>query len=172
MIHRQSVLYTQEYGWDWTYEALISRILGDFATNFDATREDGWIAERAGQIVGSIFLMRSDDPSVARLRLLYVEARIEFGWQERKGRPDKTHRPITLWRQPDGRLEWRAKGYRKPGPLYVLETLGAHPAPGRTSVRPSLAGKSAGGGGPPLPGDTDTPTGLRQVGPGCQDRVS
>lgn len=63
-----------------------------------------------------------------RGRLLYVEARINYGWQDRKGRPDKTHRPITLWRRPSGRLEWRAKGYRKPGPLYGLETLDGNPA--------------------------------------------
>jgi DNA-binding MarR family transcriptional regulator/GNAT superfamily N-acetyltransferase len=73
VIHRQAVLYAQEYGWDWTYEALIARILGQFGENFDATKEDAWIAERGGQIMGSIFLMRSDDPDVARLRLLYVE---------------------------------------------------------------------------------------------------
>jgi DNA-binding MarR family transcriptional regulator/GNAT superfamily N-acetyltransferase len=73
IIHRQAVLYAQEYGWDWTYEALISKILGEFAANFDPSKEDGWIAERAGEIVGSIFLMKSDDPAVAKLRLLYVE---------------------------------------------------------------------------------------------------
>jgi DNA-binding MarR family transcriptional regulator/N-acetylglutamate synthase-like GNAT family acetyltransferase len=73
VIHRQAVLYAQEYGWDWTYEALISKILGEFATDFDASKEDGWIAERAGQIAGSIFLMKSDDPVAAKLRLLYVE---------------------------------------------------------------------------------------------------
>lgn len=73
VIHRQAVLYAQEYGWDWTYEALISKILGDYAADFDASREDGWIAERTGRIIGSIFLMRSDDPQIARLRLLYVE---------------------------------------------------------------------------------------------------
>src|SRR4051812_2856869 len=56
-------------------------------------------------------------------QMLYVEVRIEFGWQPDKSRPDKTHRPITLWQRPDGQLEWRAKGYRKPGPLYGLETL-------------------------------------------------
>lgn len=50
------MLYAQEYGWDWTYEALISKILGEFAANFDPSKEDGWIAERAGEIVGSIFL--------------------------------------------------------------------------------------------------------------------
>jgi hypothetical protein len=80
VIHRQAVLYAQEYGWDWTYEALISRILGDFAAHFDASKEDGWIAERAGQIVGSIFLMKSDDPLVAKLRLLYVEPRERGSW--------------------------------------------------------------------------------------------
>lgn len=73
VIHRQAVLYAREYGWDWTYEALIARILGEYAAGFDASREDGWIAERDGQIVGSIFLMKGDVPSVAKLRLLYVE---------------------------------------------------------------------------------------------------
>lgn len=73
VIHRQAVLYAREYGWDWSYEALISKILGEFAANFDPAKEDGWIAERGGQIVGSIFLMKSDDLAVAKLRLLYVE---------------------------------------------------------------------------------------------------
>ena len=73
VIHRQAVLYTQEYGWDWQYESLMARILGDFAANFDASKDDGWVAELDGAIVGSIFLVRGDDPAVARLRLLYVE---------------------------------------------------------------------------------------------------
>ena len=73
IIHRQAVLYAQEYGWDWTYEGLASRILGAFVAEFDPAREDGWVAERGGAVVGSIFLMKSDDPAVAKLRLLYVE---------------------------------------------------------------------------------------------------
>ena len=73
IIHRQAVLYNQEYGWDWLYEGLASRILGDFVAEFDPAREDGWVAERRGAIAGSIFLMKSDDPAVAKLRLLYVE---------------------------------------------------------------------------------------------------
>ena len=73
IIHRQTVLYTQEYGWDWTYEGLASRILGAFVAEFDASREDGWVAEHGGAVVGSIFLMKSDDPRIAKLRLLYVE---------------------------------------------------------------------------------------------------
>jgi DNA-binding MarR family transcriptional regulator/N-acetylglutamate synthase-like GNAT family acetyltransferase len=73
IIHRQAVLYHQEYGWDWTYEGLASRILGDFIEEFDPAREDGWVAERGGAVAGSVFLMKSDDPRIGKLRLLYVE---------------------------------------------------------------------------------------------------
>jgi GNAT superfamily N-acetyltransferase len=73
IIHRQAILYHEEYGWDGTYEGLASRILGAFVAEFDSAKEDGWVAERGGAIVGSIFLMKGDDPVVAKLRLLYVE---------------------------------------------------------------------------------------------------
>jgi DNA-binding MarR family transcriptional regulator/GNAT superfamily N-acetyltransferase len=73
IIHRQAILYHEEYGWDWTYEGLASRILGAFVAEFDSVKEDGWVAERGGAIVGSVFLMKSDDPAIAKLRLLYVE---------------------------------------------------------------------------------------------------
>ena len=71
--HRQAVLYHEEYGWDWTYEGLVCEIFAKFVGNFDPEREDGWVADRAGTIAGSVFLMKTDDPTVARLRLLYVE---------------------------------------------------------------------------------------------------
>ncbi|MDB5410784.1 MAG: MarR family transcriptional regulator [Rhodospirillales bacterium] len=73
VIHRQSVLYAEEYGWDRTYEGLASSILGEFVARFDPAKEHAWIAERDGKIAGSIFLVKSDDPSTAQLRLLYVE---------------------------------------------------------------------------------------------------
>jgi len=72
VIHRQSMLYAQEYGWDITYEALVAEILGSFIKNFDAQWEYGWIAERHERIAGSVFLVRGSK-SVAKLRLLYVE---------------------------------------------------------------------------------------------------
>ena len=71
--HRQAVLYAREYGWDWTYEGLVAQILGNFAAQFDATREDAWVAELDDQVIGSVFLMKADDPEVAKLRLLYVD---------------------------------------------------------------------------------------------------
>lgn len=71
--HRQALLYHRDHGWDWTYEGLVAEILSGFVAGFDPAREDGWIAELEGSIVGSIFLMKSPDPEVAKLRLLYVE---------------------------------------------------------------------------------------------------
>jgi DNA-binding MarR family transcriptional regulator/GNAT superfamily N-acetyltransferase len=71
--HRQAVLYHREYGWDWSYEALVAEILARFIAEFDPSREDCWIAERAGAVIGSIFLVKGGDASVGKLRLLYVE---------------------------------------------------------------------------------------------------
>ena len=73
VIHRQALLYEQEYGWDWRYEALVAQILGEFVAQFNPAREDAWIAELGGQGVGSIFLKADAEPGVAKLRLLYVE---------------------------------------------------------------------------------------------------
>ncbi len=70
--HRQGLLYSREYGWDETFEALVAEILGAFVTNFSPESERCWIAERDGEIIGSVFLARGSD-QVARLRLLYVE---------------------------------------------------------------------------------------------------
>jgi GNAT superfamily N-acetyltransferase len=71
--HRQAVLYQEEYGWDWTYEGLVGQILGNFVAHFDASREDAWIAELEGQVVGSVFLMKTDNEELGKLRLLYVD---------------------------------------------------------------------------------------------------
>lgn len=73
IIHRQAVLYTQEYGWTQDYEALVAKILADFVQSFDPAREAAWIAEIDDRVVGSIFLVRGDAPEVGKLRLLYVE---------------------------------------------------------------------------------------------------
>ncbi|MER9577135.1 bifunctional helix-turn-helix transcriptional regulator/GNAT family N-acetyltransferase [Mesorhizobium sp. M0189] len=72
IIHRQGLLYAQEYGWDETYEALVAEILGTFVKSFDPKWERSWIAERESEVVGSVFVVRQSD-AVAKLRLLYVE---------------------------------------------------------------------------------------------------
>ncbi|TIU18778.1 MAG: winged helix-turn-helix transcriptional regulator, partial [Mesorhizobium sp.] len=42
IIHRQGLLYAQEYGWDETYEALVAEILGAFVKSFDPKWERSW----------------------------------------------------------------------------------------------------------------------------------
>ncbi len=71
VVQRNGALYAQEYGWDLSYEALVARIVADYAGRADP-REAGWIAELDGAPAGSVFCMRDDD-STARLRLLLVE---------------------------------------------------------------------------------------------------
>ena len=72
VIHRHGALYAQEYGWDERFEALVAEIAAEFVKNYDPKRERCWIAERDGEIVGSVFLVKKDDVT-AKLRLLYVE---------------------------------------------------------------------------------------------------
>ena len=72
IVHRQAVLYTQEHGWDGSYEALISDIAGRFLANFKPDREAAWIADQSGAILGGVLLVEKE-PGIAQLRLLYVE---------------------------------------------------------------------------------------------------
>jgi DNA-binding MarR family transcriptional regulator/GNAT superfamily N-acetyltransferase len=72
IIHRQALLYAQEYGWDETYEGLAAEIMGNFLNSFDPRFERAWVAEQDHIVVGSVFLVRAS-ARVARLRLLYVE---------------------------------------------------------------------------------------------------
>ncbi len=72
VVYRQGLLYAQEYGYDERFEALAAEIVAKFVQNYDAKRERCWIAEKDGEIVGSVFLIK-DSKAVAKLRLLYVE---------------------------------------------------------------------------------------------------
>jgi DNA-binding MarR family transcriptional regulator/N-acetylglutamate synthase-like GNAT family acetyltransferase len=72
VIARHGALYAEEYGFDETFEALVAEICANFLKRFDARRERCWIAERDGQNVGCVFLVRQSD-AIAKLRCLLVE---------------------------------------------------------------------------------------------------
>jgi GNAT superfamily N-acetyltransferase len=75
IVYREAAVYAEEYGFDAAFEALVSRIVADFLTNFDSERERCWIAEVNGQPVGHIFLVKHPErPQTAKLRLLMVES--------------------------------------------------------------------------------------------------
>src|SRR5579864_2911534 len=58
VIHRHGVLYAEEHRYNEQFEALVASIVAEFIQNFDAKRERCWIAERDGEIVGSVFLVK------------------------------------------------------------------------------------------------------------------
>jgi len=72
IVHRQAILYAEEFGWDGTYEALAAEIVAHFIKNYDPRRERCWIAEKDGARVGAVFVAKASD-EVAKLRLLHVE---------------------------------------------------------------------------------------------------
>lgn len=64
-------LYDAEFGWDATFEALVARIVADYAAGHDPAREAAWIAELDGARVGCVFCV-AEDGQTAKLRILLV----------------------------------------------------------------------------------------------------
>ena len=72
VVHRHGALYAVEYGWDWTFEALVGQVAAEFVLNFQPGRERCWIAELDGRVAGAAFVV-DKSPEIAKLRLVYVE---------------------------------------------------------------------------------------------------
>jgi GNAT superfamily N-acetyltransferase len=65
-------LYAREFGWDSSFEALVAKIVTDYAASRDDARQAAWIAERNGQRVGCVFCVAADERT-AQLRILLVD---------------------------------------------------------------------------------------------------
>jgi GNAT superfamily N-acetyltransferase len=105
VISRQAAAYAADYNWDFSYEALVAEICAQFIRNYDAAREHCWIAEVAGEPVGSIFLVKATD-EIAKLRLLQVEKKARglgvgraLVEQCMQGARERGYRRMTLWTQ-------------------------------------------------------------------------
>jgi DNA-binding MarR family transcriptional regulator/GNAT superfamily N-acetyltransferase len=72
IVKRHAELYAQEYRWTEPFEGVCAQIVADFVNKYDATYERCWIAEMAGENVGTVMLIK-ESAKVARLRLLLVD---------------------------------------------------------------------------------------------------
>jgi GNAT superfamily N-acetyltransferase len=72
VVQAHGEVYAQELGWDTDFEALVARIVAEYAAGHDPAREGAWVAEVDGTRAGCVFLVAGEEPGVARLRILLV----------------------------------------------------------------------------------------------------
>jgi len=152
VIHRHGAIYAREWGYNEAFEALVARICAGFLDHFNPSREHCWIAERDGEIVGSVFLVQKSK-TVAKLRLLLVEPQARgLGIGRRlidecvRFARQAGYRRLTLWTQSEltaARRLYQAAGFRRvraqPSPAFgrrdlVAETWDLTLAPPRPSA--------------------------------------
>lgn len=74
IVGRHGTVYAEQFGWDTSFEALVARMVGDFAERHDPERERAWIAEVGGERAGCVICV-ARSPTVAQLRILLVDPR-------------------------------------------------------------------------------------------------
>jgi GNAT superfamily N-acetyltransferase len=72
MVQAHGELYDREFGWDGSFEALVARIVADYAADHDPDREAAWIAEAEDRRRVGCVLCVAADATTAQLRILLV----------------------------------------------------------------------------------------------------
>ena len=72
--YRHAVFYSNNYGFDTTFDAYVASGLAQFAVNYDVQKEHLWVAEDGATPVGSIAIVKSEE-AIAQLRWFLVEPR-------------------------------------------------------------------------------------------------
>ena len=75
IVERHAVLYTQDHGWDASFEAVVAEIAADLIRLYDPRRDLCLIAERDGRRLGSAALVadREGGDGDAKLRIVIVD---------------------------------------------------------------------------------------------------
>jgi DNA-binding MarR family transcriptional regulator/ribosomal protein S18 acetylase RimI-like enzyme len=104
IVSAHAEIYAREYGWGDPFEGLCAQIVADFVNKYDPAHERCWIAELNGEPVGSIMLVKDDEPGTARIRLLIVSSQARgLGLGQRltdecvKFARAKGYKKVTLW---------------------------------------------------------------------------
>ena len=72
LVRRHGELYAEAEGFDDSFRQLVGEIVADFLVSKRVGREEGWIAWRGKDRLGSIFVVE-EDPRTAKLRLVLLE---------------------------------------------------------------------------------------------------
>jgi len=114
-------VYAKEYGWNSEFEALVARIVADYAATSDPRREAAWIATIDETRVGCIFLVAKDDSTAQlRLRLVHPDGRgrrlgARLVRQRLRFAADTGYQRTVLWTNDplaDARRIYLAAGFR------------------------------------------------------------
>ncbi|CBG75771.1 putative GnaT-family acetyltransferase [Streptomyces scabiei 87.22] len=65
-------LYARQFGFTSDFEAIVAKIVADYAAKGSPATEAAWIAEVDGERAGCVLLVAADQPGVAKLRVLLV----------------------------------------------------------------------------------------------------
>lgn len=102
-VQQHGMLYAQQFGWDASFEGMAAEVAAKFLRDFDPVRERAWIAEKDGENIGCVFLVKQSE-DVAKLRMLLVHPKARgLGLGKRlveeciRFARAKGYKKITLW---------------------------------------------------------------------------